>query len=312
MSANLPIVGAIEAGGTKFVCAVGRGSKSDLLETDEFPTGSDPQAVIGKVVDWLKSREARFGTLPAIGIASFGPVDLDPKSPSYGYITTTPKEGWKNTDIVGAVRRAFPGRAIGFDTDVNGAALGELRWGYARGLEDFIYVTVGTGIGGGGFARGRPLHGLVHPEMGHIPLPPIGDDPFPGNCKIHGRCWEGFCAGPAIERRAGMPGKLIPADHPVWELTTRSMAQALLTLTYVLSPRRIIVGGSVRKAGKLGEDAFFAMIRRHFHELNNGYISSPALSREGLERYIVPPELGDQAGICGAVALGQDALRVDG
>ncbi|MFM7260400.1 MAG: ROK family protein [bacterium] len=312
MSSNPPIVGAIEAGGTKFVCAVGRGAMGDLLDSVEFPTGSDPQVVLGKVIDWLKAREAAFGALPAIGIASFGPVDLDPTSRTYGHITTTPKEGWKNTDIVGVVRRAFPGRAIGFDTDVNGAALGEGRWGCARGLEDFIYVTVGTGIGGGGFARGQPLHGLVHPEMGHIPLPPIGDDEFRGSCAIHGGCWEGFCAGPAIERRAGMPAKSIPADHPVWEFTARSMAQALLTLTYVLSPRRIIVGGSVRKAGQLGEDAFFAKIRRHFHELNNGYISSPALSAKGLETFIVPPELGDSAGVCGAVALGQDALRAGG
>jgi fructokinase len=309
MSDQLPIVGAIEAGGTKFVCAVGRGARSEILAREEFATGSDPTDVLARVIAWLREQETRVGAIPAVGIASFGPVDLDPASPTYGFITTTPKQGWANTDIAGALRRAFPGRAIGFDTDVNGAALGEGRWGAAQGLEDFVYVTVGTGIGGGGVARGKLLHGLVHPEMGHIPLPAPDDDASPGFCAIHGRCWEGLCAGPAIERRAGMRAASIPADHPVWESTARSMAQALLTLTYVLSPRRIIVGGSVRKAGQLGEARFFAMIRRHFHELNRGYIASPALSEAGLERFIVPPDLGDDAGVCGAIALAHDALR---
>lgn len=274
----------------------------------QFDTGEDPAALLRRVIAWFAEQERMHGALEAIGVASFGPVDLDERSPTYGSITTTPKKGWRNTDLVGPLRRAFPNRPIGFDTDVNGAALGEGRWGAAIGLDDFIYVTVGTGIGGGGVARGKLLHGLVHPEMGHIPMPVLDGDAFAGSCRFHGRCWEGLCAGPAIEMRAGRRAEDIASDDPVWDLTARYMAHALLTLTYVLSPKRIIVGGSVRKAGRLGEAAFFARMREHFRCVNNGYIASPALEPGGLDAYIVPPALGDDAGVCGAFALGLDAL----
>ena len=305
---DAPLVGAIEAGGTKFVCAVGHGPGEGLLARERFSTGDRPAVVVSQVVDWLAAQQRKFGPLAAVGVASFGPVDLDRASPRHGFITTTPKPGWRDTDLLGPVRRAFPRIPLGFDTDVNGAALGEWRWGAARNLEDFVYVTVGTGIGGGGMARGRLLHGLVHPEMGHIPLPAVDGDTFPGVCPYHGRCWEGLCSGPAIERRAGAPAESLAPDHPVWEITIRSMAQALTTLAYVLSPRRILIGGGVRKAGLLGEQLFFERLRTRFREALADYVASPAVGPDGVAGYIVPPALGDDAGVCGAMALGQAAL----
>jgi fructokinase len=308
MREDAPIVGAIEAGGTKFVCAVGSGPHRQMLARAQFPTGGDPRSVLREVIGWLADQETRHGRLAAIGVASFGPIDLDERSPTYGFITTTPKPGWRDTDMVGPLRRAFPGRPIGFDTDVNGAALGEGRWGAARGLDDFVYLTVGTGIGGGGVARGRLLHGLVHPEMGHIPMPVVDGDTFAGACAIHGRCWEGLCAGPAIAKRAGRPAEELAPDDPVWDITARYMGHALATLTYVLSPRRIILGGSVRKAGRLGEAAFLDQTRRHLRTVLNGYIASPALDHSGIGHFVVPPALGDDAGVCGAIALAHDAV----
>jgi fructokinase len=308
MPPSPPIVGAIEAGGTKMVCAVGSGPGPATLARAQFPTGDDPAACLRAVTEWLSAQERSHGRLEAIGIASFGPVDLHPGSPTYGHVTTTPKRGWRNTDVVGPLRRAFPGRAVGFDTDVNGAALGEGRWGAARGLTDFVYVTVGTGIGGGAVAGGRLVHGLVHPEMGHMPMGAADGDPFPGACAIHGRCWEGLCSGPAIAARAGVPAEDLPADHPAWDLTMRAMGQALATVTCVLSPQRIILGGSVRRAGGLGEAAFLAGVRNHLRQALAGYIHAPTLAEGAIDGYLVPPELGDAAGVCGAMALAQEAI----
>jgi fructokinase len=261
------------------------------------------------VAAWFQEQEVRHGGLAALGVASFGPVDLDEKSPTYGFITTTPKPGWKNTDLLGPLRKAFRKLPIGFDTDVNGAALGEWRWGAARGLEDFLYVTLGTGIGGGGMARGRLLHGLVHPEMGHIPMPQLEGDTFQGVCPFHGRCWEGLCSGPAIGKRAGRRAETLPPNHPAWEATIQYMAHALVTLTCVLSPKRIILGGSVRKAGRLGEAQFFQRVRTAFRAVLAGYIDSPALTNRGISHFIVPPKLGDNAGVSGALALAHEALK---
>jgi fructokinase len=303
-------VGAIEAGGTKFICAVGNGPGAGILARTHFPTGEDPVRLMEAVVAWFAEQQQRHGTLAAIGVASFGPVDLDARSPTHGFITTTPKPGWQNADILGPLRRVFPGAALGFDTDVNGAALGEHRWGAARELEDFVYITVGTGIGGGGMTRGRLLHGLVHPEMGHMRVPYLAGDEFEGACPFHGRCWEGVCSGTAIAKRTGISAENLPSDHPAWDTTITSMAHALVNLTCVLSPRRIILGGSVRKAGRLGEATFFARLRMAFRNSMADYISSPALSAAGITHFIVPPELGDDAGVCGAIALAHEALSV--
>lgn len=305
------LYGAIEAGGTKFVCAVGSGPCEHLLAREKFSTGASPTDLMREVVDWFRAREQEFQPLTALGVASFGPVDLDQSSSTYGYITTTPKPGWQHASIIGPLRDAFAGIPIGFDTDVNGAALGEYRWGAAQGLEDFVYITAGTGIGGGGMARGRLLHGLVHPEMGHIGLPRLDGDTFEGACPFHGRCWEGLCSGTAIAKRVGKPAEAISPDDPAWELTIRYMAHALANITYLLSPRRIILGGSVRKAGQLGEARFFERLRHHLRGILNHYIDSPSFTESGISTYIVPPQLGDDAGVCGAIALAVQALDAE-
>lgn len=303
-----PLVGAIEAGGTKFVCAVGFGPGRGLLARAAFPTGDAPASVLGAVTRWLREQAKVHGELRALGVASFGPVDLDPRSPTYGFITSTPKPGWRGADVLGPLRRAFSGLPIGLDTDVNGAALGEHTWGSAAGLDDFVYITIGTGVGAGGMARGSLLHGLVHPEMGHILLPRLPGDAFEGSCPFHGRCWEGLCSGPALLKRTGSPAESLPPDHPAWALEARYIALALSTIVYVLSPRRIILGGSVRRAGQLGEAQFFEQIRADLLETLNGYITSPSLTPERISAYIVPPALGDDAGVIGAIALAQRAL----
>ena len=306
-----PIFGALEAGGTKFVCAVGSGPGMQLLERTQFSTGEVPARLMSNVAEWFAGQEKKHGALAGLGVASFGPVDLEQSSPTYGFITTTPKPGWQQADILGPLRRVFPGLSIGFDTDVNGAGLGEARWGAARGLKDFVYVTVGTGIGGGGMARGQLLHGLGHPEMGHMGMPQLADDDFAGACSFHGRCWEGLCSGPAIAKRTGMTAEQLPHDHPSWDITIRYMAHALVNLTCVLSPRRIIVGGSVRKGGQLGEERFFARLRADFRKVLAGYISLPSFTEAGIAEFIVPPQLGDDAGVCGALALAQDAAKAE-
>lgn len=297
------LVGGIEAGGTKFICAVSRGSKQQLLDRARFDTGCDPAVLLTQVIAWFTAAQQRFGQLSGIGVASFGPVEPDPRSPSFGCITTTPKPGWQQTDLLGPLKSAFPNIRLGFDTDVNGAALGEARWGAGQGLDDFVYITVGTGIGGGGFSGGKLLHGLMHPEMGHMGIPTLPGDEFPGACPFHGRCWEGLCSGPAIAARTGIPVEQLPPDHPAWEHVIHAMAHALVNITYVLSPQRIILGGSVRKAGLLGEAAFFEKLHAAIRKLLNGYLAKSAFTTAGIASYIVPPALADDAGLWGSIAL---------
>lgn len=290
------VFGAIEAGGTKFVCAAGTGP--DDLELCSFPTSS-PEATMEGVVRFF---ECRLG-IRAIGIGSFGPVDLQPASPRYGSITSTPKSAWRNFDLAGAVRKSFP-VPVGFDTDVNAAALGEARWGTARGISDFLYLTVGTGIGGGALVNGELLHGLVHPEMGHIRVPhDWAKDPFQGACPYHGDCLEGLASGPAIEARWGIPGTDLPSGHPAWELEARYLALGLGNLVCTLSPRRIVMGGGVMQHADL-----FPLIRRQLGRLLNGYIQSNLLT-EGIDEYVVPPRLGDRSGVLGAIVLAEKAAR---
>jgi fructokinase len=288
------------------VCAVGTGPRD--LTRSEFPTGDNPAKVLAQVVLWLAAQQLQQGTLQAIGIGSFGPLDLNLGSPLYGHITSTPKPGWHNTDIVGPLRKAFPNIPIPFDTDVNAAALGEHRWGNGAHLTDLVYVTIGTGIGAGALVGGGLLvHGLVHPEMGHMLLPRVPGDAFAGVCPYHGACWEGLCSGPALLKRTGLPAEQLPPEHEAWALETQYIAYALANLVCVLSPQRIILGGSVRKAGLLGAERFFQMIRAKVQAALNGYVVSPRLAA-GIEGYIVPPLLGDDAGVCGAMALAQRAL----
>lgn len=292
------LYGGIEAGGTKFVCAIGSGPE-DIREEVQFPT-TTPTETLAQVLEYLRAQHAQ-SPLHGIGIASFGPVDAKPDSPGFGRITTTPKSGWGNTELVAPIRDALQ-IPVGFDTDVNGAALGEHRWGAAQGLDTFVYLTVGTGIGGGAMVNGELLHGLMHPEMGHMLIPHDWDaDPYAGNCVYHGDCLEGLASGPAIEQRWGFSPRELPAGHPSWHLEAHYLALALVNIVCILSPQRIILGGGVMKQTHL-----FAKIREKMQTLLNGYIQQPEIL-ENLGEYIVPPQLGNRAGVLGAIALAQDA-----
>jgi len=289
------LFGAIEAGGTKFVCAVGT-SPDDLREV-EFPTAT-PAETIERAIAFFREQQ-QHAPLAAIGIASFGPIDLHTDSPTFGYITTTPKPGWANTDLAGAIHRAL-NVPVGFDTDVNVAALGEHRWGAAQGFDTFIYLTIGTGIGGGGMAGGRLLHGLIHPEMGHIRIPHDWQrDSFAGACPYHGDCLEGLASGPALEKRWGQRAETLPANHPAWDLEAHYLALALVNYICTLSPQRIVIGGGVMEQSQL-----FPRIRHEVQQLLNGYIRSLAIL-ETIDAYIVPPGLGKRSGVLGAIALAQ-------
>ena len=296
----MPLFGGIEAGGTKFVCAVGTGP-DDLRAETRFPT-TTPEETIGQAIAFFVE-QSKKEPLAAIGIASFGPVDPNPNSPSFGYITTTPKPGWAHTDLAGTVSRAL-GIPVGFDTDVNGAALGEQRWGAAQGLDTFIYLTIGTGLGGGGLVNGQLMHGLIHPEMGHFRLPHDWvADPYAGACPYHGDCFEGLAAGPALEGRWGQRAETLPLDHPAWALEAHYLALGLVNFVCTLSPQRIIMGGGVMEQPQL-----FPLIRRKTQELLNGYVQSPEIL-ERINDYIVPPGLGSRAGVLGAMALAEQHLN---
>jgi fructokinase len=244
------------------------------------------------VIDFL---HVAAGQLAAIGIGSFGPICTDPNSPLWGHITSTPKIAWRNCDLAGPIRAAF-GVPVGFDTDVNAAALGEARWGAARDIDNFLYVTIGTGIGGGAISSGRFIHGMSHPEMGHIRVPrdPVAD-PFPGICPWHGDCLEGLASGPAIYARWGIPPEQLPADHPAWKLQARYLALAVANFACTLSPARVILGGGVMREAQL-----FPQIRAEVERLVSGYIAIPE---------IVPPALGELAGVHGALILAEHKLR---
>jgi fructokinase len=290
----MSLLGGIEAGGTKFVCAVGTGP-DDLWAEVRF-LSTTPEETIGQAIQFFQQQK---DPLAAIGIASFGPLDPKPDSPTFGYITTTPKPGWAHTDLAGPIRRAL-GVPVGFDTDVNVAALGEHRWGAAHGLDTFVYLTIGTGIGGGGMVNGKLIHGLMHPEMGHIRIPHDRDmDPYTGFCPYHGDCLEGLAAGPALEGRWGQRGETLPAGHPAWPLEADYLAFGLVNIICILSPQRIILGGGVMQQSQL-----FPLVRRRVRELLNGYIPVPAILDQ-IDDYIVPPGLGDRAGVLGAIALAQ-------
>jgi fructokinase len=290
------LFGAIEAGGTKFVCGVGTGPSD--LRTVQFPTTS-PGETIDAAIEFFR-REA--GTeLEALGIGSFGPVDLKPTSPQFGFITATPKPGWQYTDVVGPLGNALQ-VPVGFDTDVNAAALGEKRWGAARDVESCLYLTIGTGIGGGAIVNGKLLHGIMHPEMGHIRIPhDLAADPFAGHCPFHGDCLEGLASGPAIQARWQKSATELPSGHPAWALEARYLALAVANFIFTLSPGRVILGGGVMQRREL-----FPLIRAELREILNGYLQVPQVLTR-LDTYIVPPALGNRAGVLGALALAEIA-----
>jgi fructokinase len=299
---SIPILVAIEGGGTKFVCAVGT-QAGEILAENHVPT-TTPAETLGEVIAFLQEQERELGRFGAIGIASFGPLDPRPASPTYGKILPTPKPGWTNADIVGQIRAAFD-IPIAFDTDVNGAALGEWRWGAARALDTFIYLTIGTGIGGGGLINNQLMHGLIHPEMGHIKIPHnFASDPFEGICPFHKDCFEGLASGPAIQARWGQPAETLSPDHPAWKLEAHYIALALANYIYTLSPLRIIIGGGVSK-----QTHIFPQIHNEVQSILNKYIQSPQIL-DHIQDYIVPAGLGAQAGVLGALALAQQAFNV--
>jgi fructokinase len=278
--------GGIEAGGTKWVCGIGTGP-DDLHALETFPT-TTPAETLARAAAFFDQN----GGVSAIGVGSFGPIDL-----RAGRITTTPKPGWAETDVVSVLQGAL-GVPVAFDTDVNAAALGEGRWGAAMGLDTFCYFTVGTGIGGGVIAGGRLVHGLIHPEVGHMLIPhDRARDPFGGSCPFHGDCFEGLAAGSAIERRWGKPGEELGGRSEVWELEAEYLALGVVNVICIVSPQRVILGGGVMK-----QPSLLPLVRARVRELLAGYIVAPALA-DGLDEYIVGPALGDRAGVLGAIEL---------
>lgn len=289
--------GAIEAGGTKFVCGVGTGPED--FEVIRIPT-TTPEATLKQTIDFFQKSGK---PIRAIGIGSFGPLDLHPESATFGHITSTPKPGWQNYNIVGAIAGEL-GVPVGFDTDVNAAALGEGRWGAAAGLGDFLYLTVGTGIGGGAVVNGSIVHGMVHPEMGHIRVPhDRSRDPFEGTCPFHADCLEGLVSGPAIEARWGVTPKDLPDHHKAWTFVAHYLALGLVSWICTLSSQRIIMGGGVMQKPRL-----FSMMRKELSSLLNGYIQAKALT-DCLDEFLVPPKLGNLSGVLGALVLAEEALN---
>jgi fructokinase len=289
------LYGGIEAGGTKFVCVVGSGPKEIRAEM-RFPTMT-PEQTLQHVLDFFRPYTSR-GELAAVGIGAFGPLDLSLGSPTYGSITTTPKPGWAQVDLHGEIRRGL-GLPVCLDTDVNTAAFGEHFWiAENRALDSLVYMTVGTGVGVGVIANQRPLHGLIHPEVGHLFIPHSrAEDLFEGVCPYHGDCLEGLTSGPAMARRWGVRAEDLPPDHPGWDLESRYLALGVCNLILAFSPQRIVLGGGV-----LQHPGLIGQVRRQVSGLLNGYIQSEWLGSR-IEEYIVSPGLGNRAGVLGAIAM---------
>ena len=282
-------LGAIEAGGTKFVCGIAT-ENGEILERVSFATET-PEITLQKVYDFFKDKGVE-----AIGVGSFGPIDPNPESETYGYITKTPKKYWSDFNLIGELQKNL-NVPMAFDTDVNGAALGEATWGAAKGLKNCLYLTIGTGIGGGLLASGKLVHGMLHPKMGHIFVRRHAEDAYAGKCPFHHDCLEGLAAGPAIEERWGVKAYELPVDHKAWEIEAYYIAQALVNYILIASPEKIILGGGVMKQIQL-----FPLIRKNVKELLNNYVQTKEIL-ENIDNYIVAPGLGDNAGLLGSIAL---------
>lgn len=289
------LIGGIEAGGTKMVCAVGD-ENGAIKDRVSFPT-RQPEETFADMIAYYKNWDIK-----ALGIGCFGPLDLDKKSSTYGYITKTPKPGWSDCDIVGAFKNAL-GVPVGFDTDVNGAVLGEVTWGAAKGLDSAIYITIGTGVGVGVYVNGGLLHGLVHPEGGHVLLMRHPKDTYEGKCPFHKTCVEGMASGPAIEARWGKKAIELADRDEVWEMEAYYIAQAIADYIFSYSPQKIILWGGV-----MHQERLFGMVRKEVQRLLNGYVADETITTDKINDYIVPPALGEDPGIMGAVKLGLDAL----
>jgi fructokinase len=281
------LLGGVETGGTWCVCAIGTGPE-EIVAREEFAT-AEPEPTLARIVDFFR----RGPAVRAVGVGSFGPVDLDPRSPTWGYVTTTPKPGWQHV-AVGSVIRDALNVPVSFETDVGAAAIGEQRWGAGRDVDTLCYLTVGTGIGGGLLIDGVPFHGFVHPEVGHIRIPhDTARDPFAGACPSHGDCWEGLASGAAMAERWQTPPAALGGDHAAWALEAEYLALGILSIVMIASPALVILGGGVMRHARLMDT-----VRRRLQELVAGYIATPRL---------LAPELGDDAGVLGGIALAQDA-----
>ena len=288
--------GGIEAGGTKFVVAIGD-DQGHIQNRESFPT-TTPQETTEKIIEYFTRNP-----VDAIGLGCFGPIDPDKNSPTYGYITTTPKPGWANYDIVGEIKKGLNNIPVGFDTDVNAACLGEVKFGAAQGLDSALYLTIGTGLGGGAYVEGNLVHGLLHPEMGHMMLVRREDDTYEGHCPFHKGCLEGMAAGPGLGERWGVKGDELDTDHQAWDLEAYYLGQACATYILILSPKKIILGGGVMMRKQL-----FPLIHKYTQEFLNGYIQKNEILND-IENYIIPPGLGNDAGIVGSIALAVEAVK---
>lgn len=285
------LCGGVETGGTWCACAVGSGP-DDIVAAERFGTAA-PEATLARIAEFFRGAPR----IRALGIGSFGPLDLNPESPTWGYITSTPKPGWQQISVAPALRDALD-VPVAFASDVDAAAVGEHRWGAGRGMSSLCYLTVGTGIGAGLLIDGRPWHGLIHPEVGHLRIP--HDGRFPGVCPVHGDCWEGLASGPAIAARWGQPADALPDEHPAWALEADHLALGILNIVSVFSPQRVIAGGGVMQRPALGD-----VVRQRLRELNAGYLETPLLGDQ-IADFIVVPQLGNRAGVLGALALAGD------
>jgi fructokinase len=301
MSAKTTFYGAVEAGGTKFVCAIAD-DRGHIRAEQRFPT-ADPTSTLATTRAFLWARSQEFGRLAAIGVGSFGPIELDRSAAQYGYIGRTPKPGWSHTEVAGVLAREF-NCPVGFDTDVNAAALAEHRWGAAQDVKNLVYLTIGTGIGGGAIVDGVPIHGLMHPEMGHIyPRRHPLDIGFEGVCPFHRDCLEGLASGPAILARTGSSLQDLDAAHPQWDIQADYLGQLCAHLVVTLSPQRIVMGGGVMSQTRL-----LTPIRHRLRHWLGGYIDRSEILADA-DRYVVLPSFGAQSGIMGALALAMDAAR---
>jgi fructokinase len=298
---KLTRLGAVEVGGTKILCLVGSDPDHIVAQT-RIPTG-EPAETLAQVLAFFQREVSSGGPLAAIGIASFGPLELRRSHPQYGFITLSPKPGWEYVDMVEPFQHALS-VPVGFDTDVNAAALGEGCWGAARGLDTFVYLTVGTGIGAGAVVEGRIIHGLGHPEMGHLSVPRQPGDHFAGHCPFHGTCWEGMASGAAIAARWGRPAEQLDGDklRAAVQLEAAYLAAGLRNIVYAIAPQRIMIGGSVA-----GLPGLFPLVRANLREALAGY---PDLGEHAAGDFIIPPALGPLAGPAGALVLAHRAIVI--
>jgi fructokinase len=294
------LFGGIEGGGTKFVCMVAI-DPQHIIDEVRFPT-TTPVETLEQAVSFFEKYTSRG--LTAIGMASFGPVDLDPASPTFGHITTTPKPGWAFTDTVSRLRQSL-NLPVAFDLDVNAAAFGEYYWNAEnRLLDPLVYFTIGTGIGAGVIVQGKLVHGLVHPEAGHMRLNHDWRvDPYEGSCPYHNDCFEGLACGPAMQKRWGQRAEKLPADHPAWDLEAGYIAQALNNTICGLSPKRIVLGGGVME-----HPGLIHLVQKKTQEYLNNYIHSPVIT-DHIDQYIVLPSLDNRSGVLGAIALAKQAVE---